>query len=255
MSVFSPILSDVEVAAPTWQTEATTLGAAMVLAVLCALLAAAFVQLAAALYALKKRHHAAVFFRYPFFSVTAVVLATALAVYPRLVGTSMGQPLLATVRSLFARRSIADRAAFDWGPFHPLAALAVMLAARFVLTAAAVPLPMPVGLYATNIVIGAVFGRLVGECATLLGISVDPNGLRHSPLVRITSPPLCVHPLPHPHSDGNDWELGVRGRRDAHAEQLGPAARADGRRDIRAARDAGDRDLVLGLAPAVAVDL
>lgn len=199
MSVFSPILSDVHVAAPTWVAEATTLGASMVLATLCALLAAAFIQLAAALYQLKKRHHHAVFFRYPFFSVTAVVLATALLVYPRLVGASMGRPLLATIRSLFADTSIADRATFDWGPFHPLAALAFMLAVRFVLTAAAVPLPMPVGLYATNIVIGAVFGRLFGECAKLVGISVDPNGLLLPTfLLSLLSSPLsticnCTH--------------------------------------------------------------
>lgn len=182
VSVFSPILSDVPVgAAPTWLTEATTLGASMVLAALCALLAAAFTQLAGALYQLKKRHHHAVFFRYPFFSVTAVVLATALLVYPRLVGASMGQPLLATVRSLFAGTSLADPRAFDWGPFPPLAALAFMLVVRFVLTAAAVPLPMPVGLYATNIVVGAVLGRLFGECSRLVGISVEPNGLCSHP--------------------------------------------------------------------------
>ena len=176
ISVFSPILSDVQAAAPTWRTEATTLGMAMVLAVLCALLAAAFVRLTAALYRLKKRHHHALVFRRPFLSVAAVVLATALAVYPPLVGASMGRPLLAAVRSLFAPRAIADRT-YDWGPFHPLAALAFMLVARFVFTATAVPLPMPVGLYATNIVIGAVLGRLFGECSKLLGLSVDPNGL------------------------------------------------------------------------------
>ena len=136
ISVFSPILSDVQAAAPTWRTEATTLGMAMVLAVLCALLAGAFVRLTAALYRLKKRHHHALVFRRPFLSVAAVVLATALAVYPPLVGASMGRPLLAAVRSLFAPRAIADRT-YDWGPFHPLAALAFMLVARFVFTAAA----------------------------------------------------------------------------------------------------------------------
>ena len=168
-------MDDINFEASNWVTELSTLGMATVLAVLCGLLAVAFTQLTALLYYIKKRYHSTWYFRYPSIHVAVVVVVTALVVYPRLFGSFMAQPLFGTLRSLLENN--AEDGSFDWGRYNPLVSIAVMLVVRFFLTAAAVPLPLPVGLYATNLIIGAALGRLFGELSKLAGVPIEPNGL------------------------------------------------------------------------------
>ena len=80
-----------------------------------------------------------------------------------------------TLRSLLENNT--EDGSFDWGRYNPLVSIAVLLVVRFFLTAAAVPLPLPVGLYATNLIIGAALGRLFGELSKLAGVPIEPNGL------------------------------------------------------------------------------
>lgn len=45
------------------------------------------------------------------------------------------------------------------------------------LTSASIPLPIPIGLYVTNLIIGGVFGRLVGEILLVAGLNVEPGSI------------------------------------------------------------------------------
>lgn len=48
---------------------------------------------------------------------------------------------------------------------------------QFILTSASIPLPLPIGLYATNLIIGLSFGRLVGEILYSLDFAVEPASI------------------------------------------------------------------------------
>lgn len=52
-----------------------------------------------------------------------------------------------------------------------------LLPLKFVLTSASIPLPLPIGLYATNLIIGLSFGRLVGEILYALDFAVEPASI------------------------------------------------------------------------------
>ncbi|EKE41060.1 hypothetical protein ENUP19_0378G0016 [Entamoeba nuttalli] len=85
-----------------------------------------------------------------------------------------GYSVNVTLGYLFGNKSIEP----VFGP-HYITVLAVYFVARFTITAFSISLPVPVGLFSTNVVVGAVLGRLIGEIINELGIynNLGPGGI------------------------------------------------------------------------------
>lgn len=73
----------------------------------------------------------------------------------------------------------------DWGKFSILGALAIYAIYRFFITALAIVLPVPCGIYVPTLVVGAALGRFVGEILKLIfdsqafhfaGVNIVPGG-------------------------------------------------------------------------------
>ena len=62
---------------------------------------------------------------------------------------------------------------------HFIGVLVVLLFARFSITVLSISMPVPVGLFTTNIVVGAILGRFIGELFAEFGIenSLGPSGM------------------------------------------------------------------------------
>ena len=80
-----------------------------------------------------------------------------------------------TLRKLFTN----DNTIYDLFGEHYLLVLVVLLLARFTITVLSISMPVPVGLFTTNIVVGALLGRLFGEVFNLIGIenTLGPSGM------------------------------------------------------------------------------
>lgn len=171
--VFDPVLADVIPTTPTSAAHWQTILVSVILGVLCAFLAAGFSNFTILFFKTKIRYAKHPIYRYPVVPVIIVAFLTGLATSPDILGEFMAKGTYPTIRELLNTNYN------DWGVFdHAIPALVVMFAIRFVLTAFSIPLAIPIGLYATNLIIGAVFGRIVGEVFACIDTwEVDPGSI------------------------------------------------------------------------------
>ena len=171
--VFDPVLADVIPTTPTTAAHWETILVSIIIGVLCAFLAAGFSNFTILFFKTKIKYAKHPIYKYPVVPVIIVAFLTGLATSPDLLGNYMAKGTYPTIRELLNTNYN------DWGVFDSaIPALLVMFAIRFVLTAFSIPLAIPIGLYATNLIIGAVFGRIVGEVfACIDSWEVDPGSI------------------------------------------------------------------------------
>ena len=171
--VFDPILSDIIPTTPSSKAHWETILVSVISGVLCAFLATAFSNFTILWFKTKIRYAKNPIYRYPIVPVLIVAFLTGVATSPDVLGNFMAKGTYPTIRELINTNYN------DWGVFdHAIPALLVMLVIRFVLTSFSIPLAIPIGLYATNIIIGAVFGRILGELfGSIDAWEIDPGSI------------------------------------------------------------------------------
>eukprot|EP01105_Mastigella_eilhardi_P022560 TRINITY_DN5561_c0_g1_i2.p1 TRINITY_DN5561_c0_g1~~TRINITY_DN5561_c0_g1_i2.p1 ORF type:complete len:761 (+),score=206.74 TRINITY_DN5561_c0_g1_i2:235-2283(+) len=175
-NLLSPFLDvGVNATPPQRKLQLYTLALCCGLGVICAFLAALFVRLNHTIAMARKRYQQFPLFYYPFYYLLAVATLTAVFTFPGFIGQFMSLSAYQTLRDLFrADLTSPDCLASDWGHIHVCFSLAVLLVVRYLITVMTISTPIPCGLYVTNLVVGAVLGRLAGEIALLLGLDVNP---------------------------------------------------------------------------------
>lgn len=171
--VFDPVLADVIPTTPTTAAHWETILVSILIGVLTAFLAAGFSNFCILFFKTKIRYAKNPIYKYPIIPVIIVAFLTGLATSPDILGNYMAKGTYPTIRELLNTNYN------DWGVFDSaIPALITMLAIRFVLTAFTIPLAIPTGLYATNLILGAIFGRIVGEIfACIDSWEVDPGSI------------------------------------------------------------------------------
>eukprot|EP00727_Mastigamoeba_balamuthi_P008348 m51a1_g4135 hypothetical protein (797) ;mRNA; r:199657-203052 len=153
-----------------------TFGVGALLGVVCGVLSLLFIKLTMIFFALRRRHTKSFVYRNPIVYCMIVAIATGLFTFPGFLGKYVSLPLWPTLKSLYAKELSEDLGWLQWGKYSPVITTLVLFVGRFILTAASIPMPVPIGLYATNLVIGSVIGRFIGELFKLItSMQIEPS--------------------------------------------------------------------------------
>ena len=147
----------------------------IILSVFCGMFAIFFIRQTGSIVRFKKFLQRYKFGNYPYIYLVFVIILTTLVCAPYNQSQSpFGYYTSDTLRQLFKNKSLDDLFVGQ----SVLLGLIILFLARFMITSLSISMPVPVGLFATNIIIGAAFGRLFGEIIQTMGIesTVGPNG-------------------------------------------------------------------------------
>lgn len=146
----------------------------VVIGILSGVLAVVFIQCVSTVYKTRKYLRRFKLGRMPYVYLFLVALFTAVVTAPWFGNNAFGLSTNKTLELLFRNESIESSFSKPY-----LASLFILFVARYTITALSISLPVPAGLFATNMVIGSIFGRLCGEILEVMGISneLGPNGL------------------------------------------------------------------------------
>eukprot|EP01105_Mastigella_eilhardi_P024916 TRINITY_DN6606_c0_g1_i1.p1 TRINITY_DN6606_c0_g1~~TRINITY_DN6606_c0_g1_i1.p1 ORF type:complete len:832 (+),score=195.24 TRINITY_DN6606_c0_g1_i1:40-2496(+) len=127
-------------------------------------LAVLFIKAHWVLAKLRKRFPRFPLFYWPSLYLLAVAIGTAVVTFPELFGDYMSLTPYQTIKDLISQDLTSSTcAAKDWDRWNVIGSILILMFCRFVLTVLTVSAPIPCGLYVTNLVIGMLWGRLIGE--------------------------------------------------------------------------------------------
>eukprot|EP00041_Stephanoeca_diplocostata_P028753 m.831332 g.831332 ORF g.831332 m.831332 type:complete len:365 (+) comp23430_c0_seq23:1091-2185(+) len=172
----------------------------LILGVLCGLLGAAFIFWHRRVVELRRQYEGrfSVFKRSRYVYVCMVAVVIACSTYPGGIGQHMGLSQTTEITHLFSSARLETQ--HEWSSGNIFVNLLVFITVKFFLVPLAVSLPIPAGVFVPVFVLGAGFGRLVGEVmadtikdgtCTVGGVRVQPvpcvgfaagTRLRHCPL-------------------------------------------------------------------------
>ncbi|ELP84823.1 chloride channel type clc, putative [Entamoeba invadens IP1] len=149
------------------------IGIGLLMGVICSFFAIFFVKFVSTIFNTKLYLRIYKLGRIPYFYLFLVALFTAVVTSPWGNISPLGLSTNQTLAVLFDNKSLVN----TFGE-HYLIALVICFFARFTITSLSVSLPVPVGLFATNIVVGSILGRFVGEVFETWGWenSLGPSG-------------------------------------------------------------------------------
>jgi H+/Cl- antiporter ClcA len=184
-NIFSPPFAGLISSDHSPSRDFTLIGVSVAMGVICGLLSIVFANLTKVFFILRRRFSNVFIYRYPVIYLFIITIVTLVLVMPQTFGSYISQSVFPTLHFLFSGESpssspsssSSSSTAIYWGRWHPTVNLLVMFIVRFILTAATGPCPIPCGLYATNLLIGTIFGRIVGDVLVLLGVPVFANAI------------------------------------------------------------------------------
>eukprot|EP00727_Mastigamoeba_balamuthi_P013785 m51a1_g9029 putative chloride channel type (805) ;mRNA; f:217946-220577 len=171
------VMQDSDLGTRDQRWEMSLLGSALLVGLTSALLAMAFLKLSQAAFSAKNRLTGKIPSKLSNLAYLLVIsLATSVITFPRLFGDYLSMAELGTIRDLLspsltnstkpaadAAANTASLSAKDWGWWGVYPSLLLLLFFRFSLTSVSPTLPVPLGVYEPCLLIGMVYGRLVGE--------------------------------------------------------------------------------------------
>ncbi|EMD48810.1 chloride channel type CLC, putative [Entamoeba histolytica HM-3:IMSS] len=171
-SLYSGLLS-IDYSFPSLQIKDSLIS--ILLGVICGLFAVLFVMSVSTIFKTRQYLRKYKLGRIPYLYLVIVALFTGVVTAPWYGELSpFGYPTYTTLSQMYTNSSVKPL----FGK-HYLFALFLLFIARFTITAMSISMPVPVGLFSTNIVVGSVLGRFIGECFSVWGISnnLGPSGM------------------------------------------------------------------------------
>ncbi|KAH3762023.1 chloride channel protein 2 [Pelomyxa schiedti] len=150
---------------------------ALLMGICCGLMAVVFIKITYFIGKMKRAFPRFPLFRWPILYLISVTVATSLVTFPYGIGQFMSLSPFALIRDLLTE-NIADCSsceATDWNAYgNVIYALLILFSIMFVLETFHISCRIPIGLYVTNLVIGMIFGRMIGECLAYTDLGIPP---------------------------------------------------------------------------------
>eukprot|EP00727_Mastigamoeba_balamuthi_P013787 m51a1_g9030 putative chloride channel type (789) ;mRNA; f:224029-226650 len=181
-SFFAGVIPDKSIGTRDRAWEMSLLGSAVLIGLTSSLLAMAFLKMSQAAFEAKHRLTGKIPSRlmdYAF--LFAVALVTGIVTFPGLFGNYLAGSEMDTIKDLLSpsltnetsTANVVTLHAYDWDRWSIYASLLLLLFFRFTLTSVSATLPVPLGVYEPSLLIGMVYGRLIGELLSMAGSPVS----------------------------------------------------------------------------------